>query len=140
MTYLSVNAHRGQGDWKCRGRWDKDIGAMIPCYFSAAPGEIDREPWRDKSDPAPEPEVASSNPAGAAALADVKFADGFAGMEKKEAATELLRVAKVGSSRAHPRLRVDSATLSTTASLRENCFPAPPLAARTNAARIGDVV
>ena len=60
---------------------------MVPCYFTAAPGEVKRDAWRDVSDPAPEPKPA----AGAGAAAEIVFADGFENFDRKSAATELLR-------------------------------------------------
>ena len=49
------SGHRGQGEWTCRGAFDAEIGAFVPCYFKAGEGEVARERWRDVDDPAPEP-------------------------------------------------------------------------------------
>jgi hypothetical protein len=57
VAYRSLQGHNGQGDWTCRGSWDKDIGTLVPCFFRAAPGGVTRDPWRDVDDPAPKPEV-----------------------------------------------------------------------------------
>ena len=56
VTYASLDAHGGQGEWTCRGAFDEAIGMRVKCYFTARPGEVTRLQWRDMHDPAPEPE------------------------------------------------------------------------------------
>lgn len=66
----------------------------MPCYYSAAPGEVTRYPWRDVDNPLPDPPVVSSNDDRDVPAADVTFAEGFPTFERKAAAAELLRVAR----------------------------------------------
>lgn len=66
----------------------------MPCYFSAAAGEVTRDPWRDVNDPAPELPTESTAGGSGAAAAAITFADGFQSFERKAAAAELLRVAR----------------------------------------------
>ena len=61
---------------------------MVPCYFTAASGEVKRDTWRDASDPAPEPEPTGGNPG----AEEITFAEGFESFDKKDAAAELLRL------------------------------------------------
>ena len=99
VAYDDHQGHEGQGTWTCRGSWDKDIGTMIPCYFTAAPGEVKRDIWRDVNDPAPDPASVGGGSGGgvdiSGAGAAITFAEGFETLDKKAAATELLRVAKL---------------------------------------------
>ena len=55
VAYAHLSGHRGQGDWTCRGVFDKDLGANVRCYYTAGPGVVERERWRDADDPAPTP-------------------------------------------------------------------------------------
>ena len=60
VAYAHLSGHRGQGDWTCRGVFDKDLGANVRCYYTAGPGVVERERWRDADDPAPEPVAPSA--------------------------------------------------------------------------------
>jgi len=42
VTYASLDAHGGQGEWTCRGAFDEAIGMRVKCYFTARPGEVTR--------------------------------------------------------------------------------------------------
>lgn len=90
VAYAHLSGHRGQGDWTCRGVFDKDLGANVRCYYTAGPGVVERERWRDADDPAPEP-VAPS--AAADAPPEARLARDFASMPGKDAAAEIRRVA-----------------------------------------------
>jgi hypothetical protein len=32
VAYRSLQGHDGQGDWTCRGTWDKDLGTLVGLY------------------------------------------------------------------------------------------------------------
>ena len=88
VHYASPDAHAGQGEWTCGGTYDKDLNMRVKCYFTAKPGEVERLPWRDLHDPAPDP-----RPAAAAADADAEFPPGFASFGNKEAANAIKAIA-----------------------------------------------
>ena len=93
VAYPNLSGHCGQGDWTCRGVFDKDLGANVRCYFTAGPGEVQRERWRDADDPAPEPVPPAAAADADAAPTDATLAEGFASMPGKDAAAEIRRVA-----------------------------------------------
>ena len=88
VHYASPDAHAGQGEWTCGGTYDKDLNMRVKCYFTAKPGEVERLPWRDLHDPAPDP-----RPAAAAADADAEFPPGFASFGNPEAAAAIKAIA-----------------------------------------------
>ena len=88
VHYASPDAHAGQGEWTCGGTYDKDLNMRVKCYFTAKPGEVERLPWRDLHDPAPDPRAAV-----AAADADAEFPPGFASFGNPEAAAAIKAIA-----------------------------------------------
>ena len=84
------DAHAGQGEWTCGGTYDKDLNMYVKCYFTAKPGEVERLPWRDLHDPAPDPRAAA---AAADADADAELPPGFASFGKPEAAAAIKAIA-----------------------------------------------
>jgi hypothetical protein len=38
VAYAHLTGHRGQGNWTCRGVFDKDMGVHMPCFYTAGPG------------------------------------------------------------------------------------------------------
>ena len=90
VHYASPDAHAGQGEWTCGGACDKDLNMVVKCYFTAKPGEVERLPWRDQHDPAPDPRA----PAEAAAdEAAAELPSDFASFEFKEATTAIEYIA-----------------------------------------------
>ena len=92
VTYASLDAHGGQGEWTCRGAFDEAIGMRVKCYFTARPGEVTRLQWRDMHDPAPEPEKPGGG-AGTTTTDDAKFPDGFETFIPKDAANAIKAIA-----------------------------------------------
>ena len=92
VTYASLDAHGGQGEWTCRGAFDEAIGMRVKCYFTARPGEVTRLQWRDMHDPAPEPEKPGGG-AGTTTTDDAKFPDGFETFIPKDAANAVKAIA-----------------------------------------------
>ena len=90
VHYASPDAHAGQGEWTCGGTYDKDLNMYVKCYFTAKPGEVERLPWRDLHDPAPDPRAAA---AAADADADAELPPGFASFGKPEAAAAIKAIA-----------------------------------------------
>ena len=93
VTYASLDAHGGQGEWTCRGAFDEAIGMRVKCYFTARPGEVTRLQWRDMHDPAPEPEKPGGGGAGTTTTDDAKFPDGFETFIPKDAANAIKAIA-----------------------------------------------
>ena len=93
VTYASLDAHGGQGEWTCRGAFDEAIGMRVKCYFTARPGEVTRLQWRDMHDPAPEPEKPGGGGAGTTTTDDAKFPDGFETFIPKDAANAVKAIA-----------------------------------------------
>ena len=90
VHYASPDAHAGQGEWTCGGTYDKDLNMRVKCYFTAKPGEVERLPWRDLHDPAPDPRA----PAEAAAdEAAAELPSDFASFEFKEATAAIEYIA-----------------------------------------------
>lgn len=93
VKYPAPSGHRGQGEWSCRGAFDAEIGAFVPCYFKAGEGEVARERWRDVDDPAPEP----ARPGGADEEPEppsgLPAPEVFGALGPKEAADALLEAA-----------------------------------------------
>jgi hypothetical protein len=90
VRYASLKAHGGQGDWTCRGGYDKSFNMLVQCHFTAKSGEVKRMSWRDLHDPAPSPRA----PAEAAADdAAAELPSDFASFQFIKATATLIAIA-----------------------------------------------
>lgn len=95
VTYEDAN-HGGQGQWKCHGYWDSNIGGVVRCSFnyseaakSGAPQE--RPAWRHPGGEYSDDEQEDVNEG---LDKPVTFPEGFGELPPMEMATEMIKICR----------------------------------------------